>query len=139
MNVPARTHRTLIPKLMNRRNIATMIEIRILNFVAKNINHKNYIVKNIILNFLSDCNSYFLGIFNRIILKYGIKFIDIFKNKKLLLNETKNDNDWKIKIINELLDFNDKVKVDGFSKEEIKFLLHNLCSDQDTKLIILKK
>ena len=39
-----------------------------------------------------------------------------------MLNETKNDNDWKIKIINELLDFNDKVKVDGFSKEEINFL-----------------
>ena len=62
-------------------------------------------------------------------MKYRIKFIDIFKNKKLLLNETKNDNDWKIKIINELLDFNDKVKVDGFLKEEINFLLHNLYTD----------
>ena len=34
------------------------------------------------------------------------KFIDIFKNK--LLNEALNDNDWKIKIVNELLVYNVK-------------------------------
>ena len=59
-------------------------------------------------------------------MKYRIKFIDIFKNKKLLLNETKNDNDWKIKIINELLDFNVKVKMDSLSKEKFHFLVHKL-------------
>ena len=78
---------------MSRRNIATITENRILNFDIKNLNHKNYIVKNIFLNSLSSYNSYFLGIVNKIILKYKIKFIAIFKNKKLL-NETKNDNDW---------------------------------------------
>ena len=110
MNVAAHSHRTLILKLVNRRNIATILENRILNFVIKSVNHKNCIVKNIFLNSLSGYNSYFLGIVKIIILKYGIKFIDIFKNKKFLLNETKNDNGWEIKIINELLNFNDKVK-----------------------------
>ena len=44
----------------------------------------------------------------------------------MLLNEALNDNDWKIKIINELLDCKEKVIVAGFSKEEIDFFLHNL-------------
>ena len=58
----------------------------------------------LIIETLSSCNSHFLNIVNKIIWKYSITFTDIFKNKKLLLNEALNDNDWKTKIINELLD-----------------------------------
>ena len=55
-----------------------------------------------------------MGIVNKIIWKYGIKFTDIFKIKKLFSKETLNDNHWKIKIVNELLDYNERVNVAGF-------------------------
>ena len=44
INFSVRTNRKLIPKLMNRRNIAIIIVNIIMNFVIKNVNHKNYIV-----------------------------------------------------------------------------------------------
>ena len=61
-------------------------------------------------------------------MKIWYKIWKYFKNKTLLLNEALNDNDWEIKITHALLECNERVIKAGFSKEEINFALHNLCT-----------
>ena len=130
VNVPTRTHKVLISKIMNTRNVLNQIENRILNFIRRNINHRNVIVKNIFQNSLSTNNSYLVTNINKILWKYSLKYIDIFKNKKVYLNDWSETDDWKINIINELLGFRDGIiSVAGFSGAEVKYILHSLCTD----------
>ena len=49
--------------------------------------------------------SIFTTIINNIVWKYLIIYTDVFKNKKLYLNEIQNVNNLKINIIDELLEY----------------------------------
>ena len=104
IKVSPRTHCNLIPQLMQTRNILTIVENRILNFLIKNLSHKNKIVNFISNNSLLSISSPVNKILNKILWKHKISFISIFEGKRIELSDVAFQEGWIVNIINEIID-----------------------------------
>ena len=131
LKIPPRSHKYLIPDLMQSKYILTIIEERILNFIIKGLVHENSVVNFFFKNSLvSNPFSYSLKNLNLVLGKYHIKYHQIFHGKKIKLN-TNSDNGrkhWKINLIKELLHSRDYEIYEPLNKNELEFFIVDLCT-----------
>ena len=129
-NVPSRTHCNLVPELMCSKNISTIVQQRILNFLILGLSHSNGVVNFIFRNCIMSYSSYLVKNLNIIMQQHKIRYFDIFKGKKLKLFDADIfDEKWKINFINELIDCIENDNISGFSRQEMSLMLNFLCTD----------
>ena len=112
---------------MQTRNILTIVENRILNFLIKNLSHKNKIVNFISNNSLLSISSPVNKILNKILWKHKISFISIFEGKRIELSDVAFQEGWIVNIINEIIDCIEGGINTQFDKDLLLYILNDLC------------
>ena len=126
LNISNRTHNSLIYDLIDTKKVSTLIGERFINFMRKGLLHENIHVRFFFQNCLVNYNSYRINNLNYIIRNFHISYSDIFKTKKIILIDKKNET-YKINMIKELLDVRDELMFNDLSCEETQILIDYLC------------
>ena len=116
----------MIPVLMQTNTLRFMLEQRFLNFIIEGISHDNFLVSNVFKNSIVY-SSFILRNINSIFKKYNLSYEELFKNKRLVLKENINVDNWKVSVLKELIHMRDFKLTESLSMEEIVFIINQIC------------
>ena len=96
---------------MESMEINDVIMFRMLNFIISGLNHSSEIITMFFKNMLLNNSSYMTTNLNKILNSFNLMYCDIFVMNKWQLkkheNMRKNEPDWRVKAIKELLSIRD--------------------------------
>ena len=130
LGLAPRTHNVLIPHLIESNPIRNIIERRIISFILNGIKHPNELIRFFFNSALVGNYSSTLKTLNVILCRNNVNYMQLFSGKKLNLTiDLDIENQWKVGIIKELIHMRDHKLYDVLSKNEMVFLICNLCTE----------
>ena len=134
LGLQQRTRSWLIPYLMENMEINDIIMYRMLNFIVFGINHKSDLISMFFKNMLLNNSSYMLANLNKILNSFNLKYCDLFVIDKCQLKRhvqmRKNEPDWRINSIKELLYIRDRQMACLLEHSETQELLDFLTQER---------
>ena len=83
-----------------------MLEQRFLNFIIEGVSYDNFLVSDVFKNSIIY-SSFILQNINSIFKKYNLSYEELFKNKRLVLKENIDVDNWKVSVLKELIHMRD--------------------------------
>ena len=130
INTQSRTH--LLGPLMKSMPIENIIMHRMSSFFLNGLHHSNDVVNTVFKNVLISNSSVMLRNLNTILVKHEIKYRDLFMLKKNAMKKKLETNNivtnWRVHMIEELLNIRENQLVCDLGQNEVKEVLHYLCT-----------
>ena len=103
-----------------------MLEQRFLNFIIEGVSYDNFLVSDVFKNSIIY-SSFILQNINSIFKKYNLSYEELFKNKRLVLKENIDVDNWKVSVLKELIHMRDFKLTESLSMEEIVLIINLIC------------
>ena len=131
LGLDTRTRTYLLSHLLKSMTIENLILFRLSCFFLNGINHPIGNIKNFFLNVLVSNSSCFLRNINIILSKINMKYSDFLMTNKFELKrklfENEPEYDWRVNIIEELLNVRDNQLEFGLDRYELHNMLKHIC------------
>ena len=132
MNVDNRTHRALIPSIINTPSVEVQVKCRFVNFIKNGLSHESSYISFLFANSILGHHSYFSRNINTICLNHDFN-MDFFINRSAnviikKIKDTRRYIDRRCNMINELLLCRDGKMTCQLNESEMDEILRYVCT-----------
>ena len=132
LNLPRNTHRYFLEPISMTRHVTFSLYLRFLKFIDRIGSCRKSAMTTLLNTIKYDCQSRTCSNLREIMLmtsKNDVDVIDREDIKTFLYNEIPRNCEWKINIVNELIDYKSGiVMVPGFQHSKLKEMLNHICT-----------